>query len=149
VPKGRLTWCSDTCVDEYWIRANAQEVRRIVLKRDMGVCALCRIDAERLFRIMRHAARILWAAPYYKRLGAAVMLKPLGNFGAFGGSFWQPDHILPVAEGGGQCGLSNYRTLCTPCHLAETKLQSGRKAAKVRAATKGGMLEADQLDFAV
>ena len=36
------------------------------------------------------------------------------------GDFWQADHIHAVAEGGGQCGLSNFRTLCTACHLRET-----------------------------
>ena len=35
--------------------------------------------------------------------------------------FWQADHIIPVAEGGGDCGLENLRTLCTPCHLRETE----------------------------
>ena len=34
--------------------------------------------------------------------------------------FWQVDHITPVAEGGGSCGLDNFRTLCTPCHKIET-----------------------------
>eukprot|EP00976_Prorocentrum_cordatum_P075602 1181956-Prorocentrum_minimum.AAC.10 len=27
------------------------------------------------------------------------------------GDFWQADHIVPVAEGGGECDLNNYRTL--------------------------------------
>lgn len=31
-------------------------------------------------------------------------------------SFWDADHIVPVAEGGGQCDLSNMRTLCLLCH---------------------------------
>jgi hypothetical protein len=29
---------------------------------------------------------------------------------------WDADHILPVAEGGGECGLTNMRTLCLLCH---------------------------------
>ena len=37
------------------------------------------------------------------------------------GLFWQADHIVPVCEGGGECDLSNYRTLCTPCHDKETR----------------------------
>jgi hypothetical protein len=36
------------------------------------------------------------------------------------GQFWQADHIVPVAEGGGLCGIENLRTLCTVCHLRET-----------------------------
>ena len=35
--------------------------------------------------------------------------------------FWQADHELAVAEGGGSTGLDNLRTLCTPCHGAETE----------------------------
>jgi 5-methylcytosine-specific restriction endonuclease McrA len=35
--------------------------------------------------------------------------------------FWQADHELAVAAGGGATGLDNLRTLCTPCHCAETE----------------------------
>ncbi len=34
---------------------------------------------------------------------------------------WEADHILEVVRGGGGCDLSNYQTLCKPCHLAKTK----------------------------
>lgn len=30
------------------------------------------------------------------------------------------DHVIPVAEGGGLCGLDGYRTLCAPCHGKES-----------------------------
>ena len=33
---------------------------------------------------------------------------------------WDADHIVPVAEGGGECDLSNMRTLCLRCHRAAT-----------------------------
>ena len=35
-------------------------------------------------------------------------------------SLWDADHILPVAEGGGQCDLDNLRTLCLLCHREVT-----------------------------
>jgi hypothetical protein len=35
-------------------------------------------------------------------------------------SLWDADHIVPVAEGGGQCDLSNMRTLCLLCHREAT-----------------------------
>jgi hypothetical protein len=35
-------------------------------------------------------------------------------------SLWDADHIVPVAEGGGQCNLSNMRTLCLLCHSEAT-----------------------------
>jgi len=50
--------------------------------------------------------------------GAAALDRLLQN--PKEGDFWQADHILAVAEGGGGCGLENLRTLCTPCHKIET-----------------------------
>lgn len=35
-------------------------------------------------------------------------------------SWWQADHIVPVVEGGGQCGIANLRTLCERCHRRAT-----------------------------
>jgi hypothetical protein len=45
-------------------------------------------------------------------------------------SLWEADHIVPVSEGGGQCGLDNYRTLCVPCHKAETARLKREQAIK-------------------
>ncbi len=47
---------------------------------------------------------------------------------------WQADHIVPVAEGGGSCGLDNLRTLCTDCHRKETAKLAARRAEARRAA---------------
>lgn len=43
-------------------------------------------------------------------------------------AFLESDHILPVCEGGGVCGLENYRTLCHDCHRAETRALHRRRA---------------------
>ena len=43
------------------------------------------------------------------------------------GHKWQADHILAVVEGGGQCGIENYRTLCTACHKLVTKELAARR----------------------
>lgn len=51
-----------------------------------------------------------------------------------GQPFWQADHIVPVVEGGGACGLENLRTLCEPCHKAETAALARRRAEARRAA---------------
>jgi hypothetical protein len=51
--------------------------------------------------------------------------------------FWQADHIIAVAEGGGGCGLDNLRTLCTSCHSIETeKLHSRLKTSQVKVDNK-------------
>jgi len=47
-------------------------------------------------------------------------------------SLWQADHITPVVEGGGGCGLDNLRTLCTRCHHAETSALAKRRAVSKR-----------------
>lgn len=44
------------------------------------------------------------------------------------GPTWHMDHIIPVVEGGGSCGLENLRTLCVPCHKQETAKLAGRRA---------------------
>lgn len=43
---------------------------------------------------------------------------------------WHADHIIPVAEGGGECGLENLRTLCIPCHKNVTAELKKRLAEK-------------------
>lgn len=146
VPKGRQTWCGPACLDEYWIRANGQGVRQIVLKRDGGVCSFCGINAELLRRIMYHAARIHFDWPYVKHRTLIRLIRPIGDFQPYYGTYWQPDHIMPVAEGGGMCGLSNYRTLCTPCHIGVTGDQQRRAAtAKFDTTRPGQLAQAQQV----
>ena len=50
---------------------------------------------------------------------------------------WEADHIVPVAEGGGLCGLDGYRTLCKQCHGRESgKLRKRLNARKKIAAVQ-------------
>ena len=41
------------------------------------------------------------------------------------------DHIVPVDEGGGQCTIDNFRTLCDRCHYRFTSEQHKRKRMRV------------------
>jgi len=52
---------------------------------------------------------------------------------------WEMDHIIPVSEGGGSCGLDNLRTLCIRCHKAETAALKSRLAARARLAEGQGV----------
>ena len=47
---------------------------------------------------------------------------------------WDMDHIVPVSEGGGGCGLDNLRTLCLWCHRRETVALKRRLATAARRA---------------
>lgn len=51
---------------------------------------------------------------------------------------WEADHIVPVAEGGGLCGLENMRTLCVLCHR-EASLQLAGRGAKRRRQGKAAL----------
>jgi hypothetical protein len=106
----RRTFCSEACMHEWKLRTDPGYLREKVLERDKGVCALCGLDTVQQRKDMRkldYAAR--------RRL-----LKELGLTEGSRKSFWDADHILPVAEGGGQCDLVNMRTLCLRCHRSET-----------------------------
>lgn len=133
VPKGRLTFCSDWCVEEWRVRSDPGYVREKVLERDRGICASCGIDclkAERELKRLRGTARLKAFLDWGLRAGARSARKTL----------WDADHIVPVVEGGGECDLENIRTLCLKCHRAATaELRERRKdrANASRAEAKG------------
>ena len=109
VPAGRRTFCSDWCVHEWRLRTDPGYLRDQVFERDKGVCAACKLDTMAEWRRM-------------KRLPPARRVGLLRDWGLRGlrRSLWDADHILPVAEGGGECDLSNLRTLCLRCHREAT-----------------------------
>lgn len=121
VPKRRRTFCSDWCVNEWRLRTDPGYVRECVFARDRGICALCGRDT------VKDWARI-------RRLRGARRKAALAEWGLrrmSRSSLWDADHIVPVSEGGGECDLSNLRTLCLKCHRAVT--QELRRRSAVRA----------------
>ncbi len=96
--------------------------------RDHGVCARCGVDTEALRKNKRkldYAAR----RQFEKDWGLRRHL-------------WDADHVVPVAEGGGECDLSNMRTLCLKCHL-EVTLELRKRLARKRAKTTAGNAAAE------
>ena len=71
------------CSDECWHRNTPAIMRAKVFRRDHGVCAACGLDTKTL------------------------------SLDKWDVNRWEADHIVPVSEGGGLCGLEGYRTLCT------------------------------------
>lgn len=154
----RRCWCSDVCADEMTVRSSPSIARNRVFHRDHGVCSKCGLDTEASRRrqsSLFHSIR--WAggcfADFYAIFGVCRRYRwePGGNTRRYAGDprsrrtiacrcpacrptipiTWEADHIIPVAEGGGCCGLENLRTLCRDCHEAET-------AALRRRLRKGG-----------
>ncbi|MGC2657456.1 MAG: HNH endonuclease signature motif containing protein [Bryobacteraceae bacterium] len=119
VPAKRFTFCSDWCVHEWRLRTDSSYLRDCVQARDKGVCALCGIDAQAAYLQL-------------KRARGTHKLKLRERWGPLPRSrktLWDADHIVPVAEGGGECDLSNLRTLCLICHRQQTRELRNRLAA--------------------
>ena len=127
IPKGsgRRTFCSDDCVVEWKIRTQPDFAAERVHARDRGVCALCERDCEALLRKIRVTKRAL-RPRRLQELGLPAHLIRRRRY-------WDVDHIVPVVEGGGSCGLSNLRTLCWACHQQATRALGVRRG-KIRAA---------------
>lgn len=100
---------------------------RFIRKRDKGVCALCKLNCAQLSRGFKKlplkdkkAIREKYGIPKHRT------------------RFWDIDHIIPVAEGGGDSGPENLRTLCLPCHRTVTKeLRARLSLAKKERQRKG------------
>jgi len=154
VPTRRRTFCSDACVHEWRLRSDPGYARRAVERRDRGVCAACGLDTRALERDLRRALAVLtghveWTRTHRtwqdgvqvtrfrrplrraKRMrGTRPAQRALETLGlGLDRSFWEADHVVAVVEGGGLCGLENLRTLCRPCHKAETFALRTRRGA--------------------
>lgn len=144
VPKGRRSWCSEACIHESRSVTDLNYQRMLVEKRDKGICALCHVDTQEVSDLasrfheeatellgidLRDGHRFAWWFRARRKHFLAAM-------GFTREHVWEMDHIVPVSEGGGGCGLDNLRTLCIPCHDEETAKLKGRLAAKARAEKK-------------
>lgn len=132
VPKGRQSWCSQKCIDEYLDRTDPARRRARVFERDGGICQLCgrgvgQLDdwlnghAERNGKGRDSAGTYLQRSHFLRRRGL------LGGQG----QLYDCDHIVPQIEGGSH-ELENLRTLCVPCHKEETRKLAARRAGKPR-----------------
>lgn len=158
IPKGRRSWCSQECVEEYLLRSSGEHIRQAVYRRDKGVCAICGRDADTEYRawreqhkeIYRLADRLFQSSRFNQtwergKWRLAGNDEPLwGDLGPFRKylldkyapgrwtpgrqSGWDADHIIPVVEGGGGCGIDGMRTLCHPCHKDQTAALAARRA---------------------
>jgi 5-methylcytosine-specific restriction endonuclease McrA len=126
VPPRRSTFCSDWCVHEWKIRTDPGYLRDQVFRRDQGICAICGVDARAAYFELRRSR-----GSHRQRLLARWGLKRMNRK-----SLWDADHIVPVAEGGGECDVDNLRTLCLACHRHQTLELRQRLAARREAPQK-------------
>lgn len=146
----KSTYCSEECaVDGRLRRRSSADIRKAVFALEGGTCTKCGIDAHALFeqiRVLQPVQRsnkllsVGWKMPRTKKALDSLLLNPQE------GQFWQVDHIVAVSEGGGGCGLENLRTLCVPCHSAETEKLRGRLKLQAAAATVSKRTQPDIRD---
>ena len=108
--RSRISFCSQECSDRFNVRSRPEHGRFLVWQRDNGYCRACGADL----------------AEARKPDGTPKRMAP--------GTVWQCDHVVPVAEGGGECTLDNLRALCTACHRRETAVLRRRLAEARRKA---------------
>jgi 5-methylcytosine-specific restriction protein A len=119
VPPRKRTFCSAECVHAWRLRTSPAYLRDAVLNRDRGICARCTVDTLAAYRMLRRARG-------QKRI---ALLHIWGLESLRRKSLWDADHVVPVVEGGGECDLSNLRTLCIHCHRVMTAELRKRRAS--------------------
>lgn len=124
VPPRRFTFCSAYCVHEWRLRTQPRYLREQVYARDKGMCSHCGVNTDFELRRLRRS-RGSRRAEQMAHWGLKTKLRK---------SLWDADHIVPVSEGGGECDLTNLRTLCLRCHRTVTAaLRERIRRAKVAA----------------
>jgi len=114
----RKTMCSPECVHEILLRTNGRYLRDCVFKRDKGICSMCKTDTKIIAK-KAFTLNDIDKEKYLKEHNITMKRKIWKR--KHGGGLWDADHIIPVKEGGGKCGLNNLRTLCIKCHKIVTK----------------------------
>ena len=142
-------FCGEPCA-AFRVKTRAGFARAELFKLERGVCQSCGLDCDALLaRLLAEPSvpervRALESArgpAPRRRVGPSA--SPPARAAAIArapraGDLWQADHIVPVAEGGGECGLENFRTLCDGCHRRATSdLRARMRLAAAAAAAEG------------
>ncbi|XP_031566922.1 DNA annealing helicase and endonuclease ZRANB3-like [Actinia tenebrosa] len=116
-------FCSHDCKENYQIRISGTAVRRTLFEAEQGVCQLCHFNAHVCFQgvksLPKKDRRAFLEKSVYSDLPPQLLNRMIVD--PKEGMFWEADHIVAVVEGGGECGMENFRTLCVPCHKKVTR----------------------------
>jgi hypothetical protein len=136
---GITSLCSRECHANRQAKLGSSAIRRQLFELESGVCQLCKVDAQAMYERVKALTpperyQVLLGTKF--RVHSKMLEKPTP------GDFWQADHILAVALGGGHKAfhnpMANLRTLCTPCHEKETcQLRKSLKEIELAQAAKG------------
>jgi hypothetical protein len=127
----KRTICSAVCLHEWKLRSDVKYLRDHVYQRDLGQCAICKIDTRyQKIKVedLKRSAKTSGANDELNQYLADIRVTPFES----SKSLWHADHILAVMDGGGQCGIDNIRTLCVSCHKGVTRDAQRSRAKKVK-----------------
>jgi len=145
-PENERQWCSEACLKRYLTLSHGTFVRAQLAERDHGVCAECGVDAAQMDAALADLKADL-LHPLLMTIHPMIVttLKAEGwtsvkcrGRGSYPdaiefSSCWEAHHVQSVVDGGGECGLENYRTLCFVCHKKISAEQASRRAQLRRA----------------
>jgi hypothetical protein len=124
----RTHWCSAECVEAFK-QLRPSHVRRIVHARDQGRCSACGRECEKMLALLGQMSALGpdWATTCeeLRRHWTSLGFKQHQRWGAY----WEADHVVPVADGGGLATPQQMQTLCSPCHTLKTKSGASRRRA--------------------
>lgn len=131
----RELFCSDPCATRYMHRTKRTGLREDLFALERGVCQRCSRDCHAFAKLLqvhgqsqRKELILQFDARYRSHPDLLLQLA----HAAHEGNAWHADHIVPVSEGGGECGLDNMQTLCTMCHIESTRSLARRQAKRKR-----------------
>ena len=93
-------------------------------RKKRWVSETCQIIAVNKFQIIKGDTSVIRFHLFERDQGACRICGLISDT-------WQADHIIPVAEGGGGCDLSNFQTLCLCCHKDKTLIQFSTKSSTI------------------
>ncbi|KAG0605049.1 hypothetical protein M758_9G027500 [Ceratodon purpureus] len=129
----RDLFCQSTCFEEFNNKTNRRYIRQELFELERGVCVKCSLDCHALVVRIRplpselRRVYILDKAPHFtehKQMLEKLIKDPIE------GNAWHADHIVAVADGGGECRLENFQTLCIACHAKVTAEQHRHRASE-------------------
>ena len=122
----KRTFCSAECVHQHRLRTQPRYLRQCCYDRDKGICSNCGIDTKQTAKMARSfttgSEELKGFLKQYN-----ITIKRKIHKRKLGGGLWDADHINPVVQGGGLCGLENIQTLCIACHKIKTKNMNLKK----------------------
>ena len=128
-------FCSASCCDDWAVQVGCGDaVRRDLFERERGVCVECGLDCHSLYLRLKPLGPARRRALLRQQMPSGLSERWRERIvrSCYEGHIWQADHVLAVADGGGQAaaGSENMQTLCVPCHQAKTRREAAARSGR-------------------